>query len=58
MANKHNESGEDLLLKHWLERTPRTSGDFLRLALGVAVIFGVVWQLRPSRGACRNFSIS
>ena len=55
MANKHNESGEDLLLKHWLERTPRTSGDFLRLALGVAVIFGVVWQLPAIAGGVQKF---
>ena len=55
MANKHNESGEDLLLKHWLERAPRTSGDFLRLALGVAVIFGVVWQLPAIAGGVQKF---
>ena len=55
MANKHNESGEDLLLKHWLERTPRTSGDFLRLALGVAAIFGVVWQLPAIAGGVQKF---
>ena len=32
-------------MKHWLERVPKTTRDFLLLALGVALIFGTVWQL-------------
>lgn len=42
-------------MKHWLERMPRTSGDFLRLALGVAVIFGIVWQLPAIAGGVQKF---
>lgn len=34
---------------------PRTSGDFLRLALGVAVIFGIVWQLPAIAGGVQKF---
>ena len=34
---------------------PRTSGDFLRLALGVAAIFGVVWQLPAIAGGVQKF---
>ena len=32
-------------MKDWLERVPKTTRDFLLLALGVALIFGTVWQL-------------
>lgn len=32
-------------MKKWLARPPRTSGDYLCLALGAAVIFGLAWQL-------------
>lgn len=32
-------------MKDWLERVPKTTRDFLLLALGVALIFGAVWQL-------------
>ena len=38
-------------MKHWLGRTPRTVGDWLGLALGVALIFGGVAQL-PALAAC------
>lgn len=34
---------------------PRTSGDFLRLALGVALIFGIVWQLPAIAGGVQKF---
>lgn len=42
-------------MKHWLERVPRTTGDFLRLALGVALIFGLVWQLPALAGGVHKF---
>lgn len=42
-------------MKHWLERAPRTTGDFLKLALGIAVIFGVVWQLPAIAGGIQKF---
>jgi len=42
-------------LKKWLDRVPRTTGDFLRLALGVALIFGVVWQLPTLAGGLGKF---
>lgn len=42
-------------MKHWLERVPRTTGDFLKLALGIAVIFGVVWQLPAIAGGIQKF---
>lgn len=41
-------------MKHWLERVPRTTGDFLRLALGVALIFGAVWQLPVLAGGVKK----
>ena len=41
-------------MKHWLERVPRTTGDYLRLALGIAVIFGVVWQLPAIAGGVQK----
>lgn len=42
-------------MKKWLDRVPRTTGDFLRLALGVALIFGVVWQLPTLAGGLGKF---
>lgn len=42
-------------MKKWLDRVPRTTGDFLRLALGVAMIFGVVWQLPTLAGGLGKF---
>lgn len=42
-------------MKHWLERAPRTTGDFLKLALGIALIFGVVWQLPAIAGGIQKF---
>lgn len=42
-------------MKHWLERVPRTIGDYLRLALGIALIFGVVWQLPAIAGGVQRF---
>ena len=42
-------------MKKWLDRVPRTTGDFLRLALGVALIFGVVWQLPAIAGGVQKF---
>jgi len=42
-------------LKKWLDRVPRTTGDFLRLALGVALIFGLVWQLPTLAGGLGKF---
>lgn len=44
-----------LLLKKWLEHIPRTTGDYLRLALGVALIFGAVWQLPAIAGGVKKF---
>ena len=41
-------------MKHWLERVPKTTGDYLRLALGIAVIFGVVWQLPAIAGGVKK----
>lgn len=32
-------------MKKWLSRPPRTSGDYLCLVLGAAIIFGLAWQL-------------
>lgn len=32
-------------MKHWLHRAPRTAGDWLGLALGTALLFGMVTQL-------------
>lgn len=32
-------------MKKWLARPPRTSGDYLGLVLGAAVIFALAWQL-------------
>lgn len=42
-------------MKKWLDRVPRTTGDFLRLALGVALIFGLVWQLPTLAGGLGKF---
>ena len=42
-------------MKKWLDRVPRTTGDFLRMALGVALIFGVVWQLPILAGGLGKF---
>lgn len=42
-------------MKKWLDRVPRTTGDFLRMALGVALIFGVVWQLPTLAGGLGKF---
>lgn len=50
-----NRTKEDRLLKQWLERVPKTTGDYLRLALGIAVIFGVVWQLPAIAGGIQKF---
>lgn len=41
-------------MKHWLERVPKTTGDYLRLALGIAVIFGIVWQLPTIAGGVKK----
>lgn len=41
-------------MKHWLERVPKTTGDYLRLALGIAVIFGIVWQLPTIAGGIKK----
>ena len=42
-------------MKHWLERVPETTGDFLKLALGIAIIFGVVWQIPNIAGGIQKF---
>lgn len=42
-------------MKKWLDRVPRTTGDFLRLALGVALIFGLAWQLPTLAGGLGKF---
>lgn len=42
-------------MKKWLDRVPRTTGDFLRMALGVALIFGLVWQLPTLAGGLGKF---
>ena len=42
-------------MKHWLERVPKTTGDFLKLALGIAIIFGVVWQIPNIAGGIQKF---
>lgn len=42
-------------MKKWLDRVPRTTGDFLRLALGVALIFGLAWQLPTLVGGLGKF---
>lgn len=41
-------------MKDWLERVPKTTGDYLRLALGIAVIFGIVWQLPTIAGGVKK----
>ena len=33
---------------------PKTTGDYLRLALGIAVIFGIVWQLPTIAGGVKK----
>ena len=33
---------------------PKTTGDYLRLALGIAVIFGIVWQLPTIAGGIKK----
>lgn len=42
-------------MKHWLERVPKTTGDFLKLGLGIAIIFGVVWQIPNIAGGIQKF---
>ena len=42
-------------MKHWFQRTPRTIGDFLTLAVGVAVIFGIAMQLPAVAGGIGAF---
>ena len=42
-------------MKKWLDRVPRTTGDFLRMALGVALIFGLAWQLPTLAGGLGKF---
>ncbi len=44
-------------MKHWLSRTPRTVGDWLGLALGVALIFGGVAQLSTLAGALERLAM-
>ena len=41
-------------MKDWLERVPKTTRDFLLLALGVALIFGTVWQLPTIAGGVKK----
>ncbi len=42
-------------MKDWLDRVPKTTRDFLLLALGVALIFGAVWQLPVLAGGVAFF---
>ena len=44
-------------MKHWLSRAPRTVGDWLGLALGVALIFGGVSQLPALAAALGRLGI-
>ena len=45
MCEKYPQTKGGTPLKDWLERVPKTTRDFLLLALGVALIFGAVRQL-------------
>ena len=45
MCEKYPQTKGGAPLKDWLERVPKTTRDFLLLALGVALIFGAVRQL-------------
>ena len=44
-------------MKHWLDRTPRTVGDWLGLALGTALIFGGVAQLPALAAALGQLAV-